>query len=352
MKKLKITILTIVILLVAVSGVVYFYNWWGTKPVNPGDDTPIYVTIEEGSGTAAIAEALDEAGVIRDKTIFRLQSRHQGYDGQYKAGTYELNKTMNVFQIMDKMADGDMYGLTFTVIEGQTIDKVADQLAEEGVIDQKDFYYEVEHGTFDYDFMTLLPEGPTRLEGFLYPNTYTVEPHADAHDVIDAMLGSFDNSMRESGLYDEVAASDKDLYTVITEASIVQREAGKVEEMPRVASVIENRLSINMALQMDSIIAYIQKEDKIRATYSDIAVASDYNPYTNLGLPPGPICAPGADAIRAVLHPEDTNYLYFVASPEMDGTNRYSETYEEFLEDKAAFDAAYEEYIKEHPDAE
>ena len=103
---------------------------------------------------------------------------------------------------------------------------------------------------------------------------------------------------------------------------------------------------------MDSIISYIHKEDKIRATYSDIQVDSDYNPYQNKGLPPGPICAPGVDAIKGVLHPADTDYLYFVASPKMDGTNVYSKTYEEFLKNKAEFDKAYEEYIKEHPDEE
>ena len=166
------------------------------------------------------------------------------------------------------------------------------------------------------------------------------------------MLKSFDDEMNKEGIYDKVEAAGTDLYTVIIKASIAQREAGSAEEMPNVVSVINNRITIGMPLQMDSIIAYIQKEDKIRATYSDIAVESDYNPYTNKGLPPGPICAPGLDAIKATLSPEDTDYLYFVASPEMDGTNRYSETYEDFLKDKADFDKAYEEYIKDHPDKE
>ena len=352
MTKGKLIVIILVLLVVGSMGVTYFYNWWAVKAVNPSDETPIYVEIEEGSGTAAIAQTLDDAGVIRDKIVFRAQSRIRHMDGTYMAGTYEFTKAMNMFQIMDKIAAGETTGLRFQVLEGQTIDKVAEQLVAEGVVDEADFYHEVENGEFDYPFMSMLPEGPTRLEGFLYPDTYTLPLDATAHDVIDAMLAGFDRHMTEEGIYDAVAASDMDLYTVITKASIVQREAGAVSEMANVASVIDNRLEIWMPLQMDSIIAYIQKEDKIRATYSDIAVESDYNPYTNYGLPPGPICTPGIDAINAALHPADTDYLYFVASPEMDGTNRYSKTYEEFLKDKADFDEAYEKYIQEHPDQE
>lgn len=348
----KLIAIILVLLIIGGLGVAYFYNWWAVKAVNPSDETPILVEIEEGSGTAAIAGTLDEAGVIRDKIVFRAQSRIRHKDGTYVAGTYEFNKTMNMFQIMDMISAGETTGLHFQILDGQTIDKVADQLAEEGVIDQADFYYEVEHGTFDYPFMSLLPEGPTRLEGFLYPDTYTLPLDATAHDVIDAMLADFDRHMTEEGIYDQVAAAGTDLYTVIIKASIAQREAGSAEEMPNVVSVINNRVTIGMPLQMDSIIAYIQKEDKIRATYSDIAVEADYNPYVNYGLPPWPICAPGMDAIKAALSPAETDYLYFVASPEMDGTNRYSKTYEEFLADKAEFDEAYEKYIQEHPDQE
>ncbi len=345
-------LLAVLVLAVLAAGGALLYNGHAVSPVDAGDTTPVIVEIPEGSYTASIADILQEAGVIRNTTVFRIQSKIRHKDGMYVAGTYEFNKAMSMTEIMDKIAAGDTTGVHFQILEGQTIDKVVDQLAEEGIIDEADFYHEVENGSFDYPFMSMLPEGPTRLEGFLYPDTYTLPLDATAHDVIDAMLQGFDNHMQEEGIYDAVKASGMDLYTVITKASIVQREAGNVDEMANVASVINNRLEISMPLQMDSIIAYIQKEDKIRATYSDIAVESDYNPYTNYGLPPGPICTPGVDAIKAVLSPADTDYLYFVASPEMDGTNRYSKTYEEFLKDKAEFDEAYEKYIQEHPDQE
>ena len=350
-KGLKILIAVLVIAIAGAGGAL-LYNGHAVGAVDPSDDTPIYVEIPEGSYTASIADTLEQAGVIRNATVFRIQSKIRHKDGTYVAGTYELSKAMTMTEIMDKIASGDTAGLKFQILEGQTIDKVADQLVADGIVDEADFYHEVENGTFDYPFMSLLPEGPTRLEGFLYPDTYVLPLDATAHDVIDAMLAGFDKHMQDEGIYDAVKAANTDLYTVIVKASIAQREAGSAEEMPNVISVINNRVTIGMPLQMDSIIAYIQKEDKIRATYSDIAVEAEYNPYVNYGLPPWPICAPGMDAIKAAINPAETDYLYFVASPEMDGTNRYSVTYEDFLKDKAEFDEAYEKYIQEHPDQE
>ena len=347
-KKILIAVLAVLILMVGAGGVLISQ----TGAVDAENTETIYVAIEEGSYLSQIADTLEDAGVINSAGVFKIYAKIKGNAEQFKAGTYAFNKAMNMNEIMQAMVDGKTASRSFTVTEGQTIDKVAAQIEAEGVCDQAEFYKEVESGTFDYPFRDQLPEGPTRLEGFLYPDTYQLPLDVTAHEVVDMMLDAFDTTMVEDGIYEAVEADGRDLYTVITEASIVQREAGSVSEYGKVASVIDNRLAIDMPLQMDSIIAYIQKEDKIRATYSDIAVESDYNPYTNKGLPPGPICAPGLDAIKATLSPEDTNYLYFVASPEMDGTNRYSETYEDFLKDKADFDKAYEEYIKDHPDKE
>lgn len=319
------------------------------SPVDEEDKNTVLVRIEQGSGTGQIATALLKEDLIRSDIFFKLHSKIGGFDGKYQAGTYAFSKSMSMKEMMVAMRDGDTAGKTFQVIEGMTIDKVADQLEAEGIVTKADFYREVEEGEFDYPFMEYLPKGPTRLEGFLYPNTYEVPVDATAHEVVDVMLRGFDSAVGEK-YYKEAEKQGKNIYEVIIVASIVEREAAKKDEKPKVASVIYNRLKIDMPLQMDSIISYIHKEDKIRATYSDIAVESPFNPYTNKGLPPGPICAPGVEAIEAALHPEDTKYLYFVATPELDGSNVYSETYEDFLKDKAAFDKAYEEYIKENPE--
>ncbi len=346
MKKAGIVILIIIIVFL---GAMAITNVFLSQPVDEKNPQEITVVIDSGSGTGQIATLLKEKGLIKKDWFFKAKSKLKGYDGKYLAGTYIFTKSDSLDVIMRDLVEGNTAGQTFQIIEGQTIDKVADQLEDEGIVKKEDFYDQVEHGEFPYDFMEYLPEGPTRLEGFLFPDTYEVPLDATAYDVINVMLKGFEHHVVEK--YGS-QAGEASFYETVVMASIIEREASKEEEKPKVASVIENRLAIDMPLQMDSIISYIHKEDKIRATYADIEVESNYNPYTNKGLPPGPICSPGLSAIDAALNPETTDYLYFVAGPKLDGTNVYSVKYEDFLKDKAAFDKAYEEYIKEHPDQE
>lgn len=322
-----------------------------TRPVDSGDDSVVIVNIQQGSGSSVIAGILKENDLIKSELAFKVEARIGNKSANFKAGTYAFSKSMSTGKIIDTIVSGKTAGKTFTVAEGQALYKLADQLDSEGIVDKKEFYKEVENGKFDYDFIKYLPDGPTRLEGFLYPDTYEVAVDASAHDVIDIMLKRFDNVIGKD-YYKQAKEKNKTIYEIITAASVIQKEAGSVDEMKKVSSVIENRIKKDMPLQMDSIISYINKDDKIRATYSDIAVDSDYNPYTNKGLPPGPICSPGKDAIDAALSPDTTKYIYFVASSKMDGTNVFSETYKEFLKNKKAFDKAYEKYVKEHPGEE
>lgn len=327
---------------IAVIAVCFAAAYISCSPVDKSEKTAVLVTVEQGSGSSLIASALKEKNLIKSEAAFKLRAKMTGKTDDFKAGTYALNKSMSTGEIIAVIASGETAGKTFTVAEGQPIYKMAEQLDSAGIVDKKDFYNEIENGKFDYPFMKYLPEGTARLEGFLYPDTYEVAVDADAHEVLDVMLKRFN----------QVIGSDKDIFETVIKASVIQKEAGNTDEMKKVSSVIDNRIKKGMPLQMDSIISYIHKEDKIRATYSDIDVESDYNPYKNKGLPPGPICSPGKDAIDAAKNPDSTKYIYFVASYKMNGTNVFSTNYKDFLKDKKAFDKAYEKYIKEHPEAE
>lgn len=309
-------------------------------PVDSGNKSEVLVRVRPGSGTAQIAATLKDKGLIKSEAVFRLKARTKA--PRFQAGTYSVNRSMSSSEIVDLIASGRTAGKTFTITEGQPLYKIADQLDKAGIVKEKDFYREVKKGKFDYGFMKYLPSGETRLEGFLYPDTYTIPLDATAHEVIDMMLKRFN----------EVAGDKDDLYKTVIKASVIQKEAGNADEMRKVSSVIDNRIRKGMPLQMDSIISYIHKQDKIRATYKDIEVDSAYNPYKNKGLPPGPICSPGKQALLAASDPAHTDYLYFVASPKMDGTNVFSATSEQFMKDKEKFDKAYEKYIKEHPGEE
>ena len=310
-------VVCLIILIVAFIGVDVFMS----RAVDRNNGKGILINIPAGSSTSAIANTLYKKGTIRSKFFFRLNSKVLGYSGKYHAGSYLVKKSMSMKEQMDLIKSGKIAGKVFTV----------------------------ENGKFNYEFIKELPKGKNRLEGFLYPDTYNAPADATPHQVIDMMLKNFDRVFKKE-YYEKIKERKKSLMEIITIASIVEREAKTKEDKKKVASVIYNRLKAGMPLQMDSILAYITGEEKIKASLKDTQVDSKYNPYKNKGLPPGPICSPGKDSIEAAINPDETEYLYFVASDKLDGTNVFSKTYEEFLKDKAKFDKAYAEYRKKNPD--
>ncbi len=326
--------ITIVLLFIAIAAVSMFMvlNLMN-KPLDQSDDEICIVKVENGSGTAAIAEALKEAGVIDNTKAFRILSKIHGNDGKYMAGTYGVSPSMPVLDIQKMIVSNDTMANSFTVTEGQTVEKIARNLEAAGVTTYDAFMKEEEKGKFDYAFLKGSDKSMYRLEGYLYPDTYSFDVHTDVHKVIDTMLQNYVAHV------DASSVSRKQLII----ASIIEREAGNQEDMGKVSSVIYNRLDIGMALQMDSIISYVLQEDRVNLSNQDLQVDSSYNPYKNTGLPPGPICCPGEKAIEAALHPEKTDYLYFVLSDALDGTAKFTSDYDQFLKDKDAYYKAYNE---------
>lgn len=338
-----------ILVIVLVTGGIIIYNV-ETGAVDKNDDTPITIVVEEGDSTGAIAEVLKNQGSIKSVFWFKVASKIGGYDGEYKAGTYTVTKAMTAKEQMKLMTSGNTSGDMFTIADGTNIQKIAKQAESQGVCTAEEFLDEVKNGKYDYDFLEGAPSDETRLEGFLYPNTYKLPSEgATARNIIEPALEEFNKNLSDA-YRSEAKAKGKTIREIITIASIVEREAKTKDDKFNVSAVIYNRLDENMYLQMDSILAYISGEEKIKASLEDIEAESSYNPYKNKGLPPGPICSPGANAIKAAFEPANKNYLYFVASEKLDGTNVFSETYEEFLKNKEKFDKAYREYIKENPD--
>lgn len=340
-------VLIIIVIVAFVGGISVMAVMGG--PVDKNSKEYELVRVEEGSSTGQIAAMLEENGLIRSSFLFKVKSKLGGYDGDYKVGQYAVSKSMSMKEQMELLCSGKTVGKLFTIPDGNNLEKDAELLEKNDIITKDEFYDEIINGEFDYDFLKDAPQGAERLEGFLYPETYQVDTDADAHTVVDTMLKQFDKVFTDE-YYDRAEELGLSVHEVMTVASIIEREAKTDEDKEKVASVIYNRLKADMPLQMDSILAYITGEEKIKASLEDTQVVSDYNPYTNKGLPPGPICSPGMTSIKAALYPADTDYLYFVASEKLDGTNVFSEDYETFLKDKESFDKAYKEYIKKHPD--
>ena len=300
------------------------------KPLDPQDTAVKVVTIPLGSGASSISQILEDSGIIKDSRAFRIVSKITGNDSKYKAGAYPLSPSMNAYQIMEKMKTGISVGNLVTIPEGYTVRQTARLLAEKGIVNEAEFMMEAETGTFAQSFVADLPSGPDRLEGFLFPETYDIPLDASSHDVIQIMLNHFEKVFTPE--YSEMAATmGYSMREIIIIASMVERESVAAEDRPLVASVVYNRFAAGMPLQFDSTVQYVLGEQKDRLYYTDTGIDSPYNTYLNRGLPPGPICSPGADSIKATLYPADTDYLYFVVDPEGQGTHNFTNDYNEFL---------------------
>lgn len=184
--------------------------------------------------------------------------------------------------------------------------------------------------------MEYLPAGANRLEGFLFPETYDVFATSMEHDIINRLLGQFDAVYKDE-YYNRATELGYDLNQIITIASLIERETRVDSERAIVASVIYNRLNMGMALQIDATVQYALGEQKDRLSYKDTEIDSPYNTYKVPGLPPGPICSPGEASIKAALYPENTQYVYYVLDAKMDGSHRFSKSYDEFLKNKNAY---------------
>lgn len=334
MKKKFVTFLVFLLLLgVTAAFALSYFERDAVK--DPSDESQKEVNIEEGSSADQIARTLQEAGIINSRLRFSFYTRLHQNSGSFKAGIFAFSPSMSFSQISSILREGIDSRRSFTIPEGMTVRQVAAKLAEQGVCDEDAFLKAVSSGTFSYPFLTALPEREDRLEGYLFPDTYSYKATDTPEDIIRMMLDRFTEVFTEE---DQAAAQARG-YTVdqiVTVASIIEKEVFLDQERPLVASVIYNRLDASMPLGMCSTIHYIYgTNDEI--TVDQMNSDSPYNTYRVIGLPPGPIACPGKAALQAALHPQATNYLYFVLSPKGDGSANFSADYEEFLRDKEAY---------------
>ena len=298
-----------------------------------GGDKPVTVTVEKGDTLSSVAAKLDETGVIRSSTLFKLEARIQNVGAEIKPGEYQFEPGEDADEIFETLASGDSISiLEATIPEGLTLEQTA-QVIEEGTgIHAAEFEEAALETGYGYAFL----EDPAvkTTEGFLFPKKYEVERDTDAAQVVDRLLEQY---LIETRDLDIDAAQDRfnlTEYELVTVASLIEEESANPEERPIIASVIYNRLRNRMPLQVDATIQYVLGKPKEDLSLSDLEVDSPYNTYTNRGLPPSPISSPGREAIQAALEPARTDYLYYVL--ETDGERHFfTNDYDEFLEAKS-----------------
>lgn len=324
MKK-KSLILLLILLIVFVIGAFPVITEVFDFTSAPG--TPVTVTIPQGTPVNNIAQILIDNNLLKSKLAFKIKVKLSGYS-QLNWGTYELNSGMCLSDILKEMSSpSGVKQVLVTVPEGFSVQQIAQRVENEGVCSKQDFINALSD-EYDYEFIKYIPDVnyDYKLQGFLFPETYNFMPNTDAHIVVDTMLKTFEQKYKQN-----IGNYDNTIFEVITKASLVEKEAKLEKERPVIAGVIENRLKINMALQIDAAIAYAVTEgryDVERVTYKNLEVQSPYNIYKNPGLPVGPICNPGITSIKATVNPDNHKYLYYhTDNQKNDGSHIFSETY-------------------------
>ncbi|MFH1386512.1 MAG: endolytic transglycosylase MltG [bacterium] len=302
-------------------------------PANPFDLSTKKIKIEPGSSAKKIQAVLVSNNILPKFTPFRYVVRLIRVGNSIKAGEYRFSPSDNLFKIIFPLTQGTIIPVEnkkVTFPEGTSIYKMGLILKENGFSNWRKFQGLVDQGITaprrerHWTIFKYIPS--ESLEGYLFPDTYQFSIESTNEVMIEAMLKRF-----EEVVLPFWKTSSKEtkmtLHEIITLASIVEKEAKKPEERPIIASVFYNRLKKGMPLAADPTIKYALERPSKRVYFDQLEVNSPYNTYKRKGLPPGPICNPGFDSIKAAVYPAKTNYFFFVAKK--DGSHTFSKTWGE-----------------------
>ncbi len=275
----------------------------------------IYLDIPHGTSTGGIADLLARAGVVRSRWDF-LVARLFASRRVLQAGEYRFNGPASPPAVYRRIARGDIFYYELVVPEGWNMFDIAAGAEKLGLFPAAQFLAAARDPALIRD---LDSQAPT-LEGYLFPDTYRLSRHTTPESLCRTMTGKFREVWHSLGT--KAGAHD-----TVTLASLVEKEGKLAEERPQIAAVFENRLRIGMKLDCDPTTIYAAMlANHYRGTIfrSDLDSPNPYNTYQHAGLPPGPIANPGLDSINAVLHPADSDALYFVLRPDGSGGHHFS----------------------------
>ena len=303
-----------------------------TLPDTAFEDREVEVKDSDGNVTGTkmvraakideIAGILKDYGLIQYKWLFKLYSGFSDADLHIDPGTYELSTSLDYRALVKKMqigSDSQLQTLV-TLPEGFTMEQIFVRLEESGVCSKADLYEAAATAEYSYAFLEGTAAGDaSRLEGFLYPDTYYFYEGMQASSAINKFLSNLHYKLT-ADMYSAAAARGMTFQQIMTVASLIEKEAANDDERAKIASVIYNRLNAGMPLQIDSTVLYaysLAGQELERLSVDSIqAMDSPYNTYLHTGLPPGPICNPGMPSIKAALYPADTSYLYYALDTE------------------------------------
>ena len=318
MRAFRNLLLLAVLALVAAAAWLY---WFATHPVEL-PRTPFEFTVKSGASVKSVSRKLADEGLFAEGESFWVIARILGKSGAIQAGTYRLDRAMTPLEILDKLKRGDVVLAEILFVEGTTYRQWRAQLAANPNVKQ------TLAGRPEDEIRAALGITEASPEGWLFPDTYRFAPGTSDLDLLRRAHNAMKRRLNEGWTGRDATVPLKTPYEALILASIVEKETGAAAERPIIAGVFANRIRKGMRLQTDPTVIYGLGEKfdgDIRKR--DLTADTPYNTYTRDGLPPTPISMPGAGSLAAVMHPSETNALYFVGRG--DGTHQFSPTLEE-----------------------
>ncbi len=274
----------------------------------------VLIEVQPDKNFREICKLLQEKGVVKHWWSVEILARINRSDRAINAGEYELSPSMDPRAVLTKLASGEVFKRKVVVKEGMSVWEIGNLVEQAGLMSAQDF----DNAIVDPKLLAEAGISAPSFEGYLFPDTYNFSRPITARAIVWRMLEEGEHHWPAdfSARADELQLSR---HEVLTLASIIEKESGKVDEQPLISSVFHNRLSQGMKLQSDPTVIYGIPNFNGNLTKEDLQTPTPYNTYMNFGLPPGPIGNPGDSAIKAALYPQESTYLFFVA----DGTGRH-----------------------------
>jgi UPF0755 protein len=321
----RILLLLSLLIVVAAAAATFWFVRDLERPFKAYEGAEQFVVIPPGSSQAAMARRLKDAGVVRSEATFRAAVWMRGAGRRLQAGEYRFDRPMSAADVVEKIRRGDIFVQTVTFREGLTIRQMSELYESRGLGRAADFVAAARDAA---PVEALDPEARD-LEGYLFPDTYSLPRGTTAAQLVERMVAAFQKVLTVE-LREQAAARGLGVRELVTLASLVEKETARPEERPLVAAVYHNRLKIRMALYCDPTVIYaLERAGRYTGnlTREDLQFDSPYNTYRYAGLPPGPIAAPGRASLEAAANPADASYLYFVSRN--DGSHVFANTLDE-----------------------
>ncbi len=285
---------------------------------------PVIFDVQPGASLGQVARGLESRGLIRSALAFKWLARYRELDGALQVGEYELSAAQAPREILMQIVEGRVVVYEVVIPEGLTAAQIALRLEAAGLANAAAF---LAFASDAASAESLGVEGAS-LEGYLFPETYRLPHGLGVREVAKVLVDQFHRVWRE--IEPQAKSQELAMLEVVTLGSIVEKETAVPEERPLIASVFRNRLKRGMRLETDPTVIYGIADFDGNLRRRDLEdTANPYNTYQIPGLPPGPIASPGADALRAVVDPAESEYLFFVSRN--DGTHVFSKTYSEHV---------------------